>query len=516
MATDREYEKLKSQYNTALANIKTLEERQKRDVQQWKKYKQKNKILHDNVETLCQQILSKDRREIKLGKEKNWSSEDLGELVRRSTNTFNDILSNFQTKFRQTQRKSDERLRYIEETDLSVEHLETFLENMGITPDDIEKIKNSPSDLEEILEQAKEGFNNDKDLLGALSGNGPEVDPADNKKNPIQIFDEVSDHEKENDFDKFRAEQIDENQENMGVTAHKKMNKYAQKVQNAYKEKVAGIATTNLETVKTVAESFINRDWVVLQVMAEFGVSAQSDIIREVIAMGKRVGERYSSETVRNRFGKLQGQNIMIREETKGEKGKVIFWKLTAFGRGLYCYHFNKKEENITECLWDKLVRQHDNIEHGYGIFLLKEKIEKTEIFKSVQMFDIEPILLGDKKNGRKYEPDIVCIDNNDFPTYIEYEVGTTVQRAFTDKCVKMAAVTSTVNIVCPNTDAAYVNMNKIKQWLTSANREELKGIVIRLSTMASISVNKDLRKDENWRWVWYPHKSIEPQEHAT
>ena len=126
-------------------------------------------------------------------------------------------------------------------------------------------------------------------------------------------------------------------------------------------------------------------------------------------------------------------------------------------------------------------------------------------------MFDIKAIELSESKRGAKYKPDIICTDDNGEKLYIEYELGNHTHADFVAKCSKMLAVTNKLNYIVNNRQTVDSMTAKIKKWIMEYGQQRLKGVIIRMTVSGDIDENHDLRRDENWDFVWYPHKSIEP-----
>ena len=496
----------------AVSDNKSLKERQKRDIKTWNAYKKRNEILKKNVEELCQAILSKSKSEAKLGKISGWQSEDLLELIKRSNATFNDILNSMANSFRTVQRKAEDTNRDFEDAKEQIQILIETLKACGVSDENIDDIMKSPK-AEKLLKELRE---NQPEYIQKAMDSGI-VQPKNSMSTPVAVQDETSDHVPDIDDILNNADAIDPADE-ARINAHTDQKTLqdphisetpttpaGSKIRAEYQEKAAEAAKAAAQTIESLSPTMDDRDWFYIQTLAESGLSIKKDIDNYLLA-----SKKLTQYAIDSKFSNLQSHLVIMSMDVK-VTGKTKFVKLTPFGVGMYCSHFKKKPEDVKQNLWDKLKAQHDNLEHGYGIYLLANLLKKTEIFADVQMFDIPAIELSKTNKGSKYKPDIICTEQNNEKMYIEYERDNHKQSDFSDKCSKMKRVTNTLNFVIPNKQAVDGMTAKIKRWIMEYGQQRLTGITIRLTTFGNIDENTDLRQDSNWDYVWHAWKSMEP-----
>lgn len=507
MATDSEYTALLSQYQMAISDVHALKERQKRDILTWNAYKNRNEILYKNMEELCQNILSKSKKEQNLSKVSGWQAEDLSELIKRSITTFNEILSNLSATCRANQRVAEDRGKDIEELKAQQAALELALVKCGLSEENIRQILDSPGNREAM----------EKALATQPSYIKQGIENGGIVAQTLEVVDEPKDH-LEDDFLQEAFDEVDREQETASMdmqelTSPKPTEKPASvkgsEVRKVMQERAAQIATASYRNVEFTETQLQKKEWICLQTIVETGLSIQKEVI--ALIQAEKNTNKLSESTVVNTIKHLTGMAILETVTVK-VNGKTLFVRPTEFGNALYCRHFQKKPEDIKENLWGRLVREHDNLEHGYGIYLLASQIRNTEIFADVQMFGVKAIELSQSKKGSKYKPDIVCTSDDGSVMYIEYELANHKHLNFNEKCSKMLSVTDTLNFVVNSRQTVEVMIPKIKKWILEYGQNRLKGVIIRMTTSGDVDENHDLRKDDNWDYVWYPHKGIEPK----
>ena len=112
---------------------------------------------------------------------------------------------------------------------------------------------------------------------------------------------------------------------------------------------------------------------------------------------------------------------------------KVSVYKLTDIGARLYRKRYDKVP---VESEIDRVRKEHDNLEHGYGIMDLERVLSECGRYREVHIFNRSRAITV--SGNRKYVPDVVALPvQGNFTEYIEYERGFHTQPDFNAKCNK-------------------------------------------------------------------------------
>ena len=182
-------------------------------------------------------------------------------------------------------------------------------------------------------------------------------------------------------------------------------------------------------------------------------------------------------------------------------------YTLTEMGQRLYKSKFGNVAK-MSES--EKVIAEHDNLSHGYGILSVAEVIRQSNQFDSVTTNrKVNTIHLH---NGIEYIPDIVC-KTDKTTIYVEYEMGTHTQTDFNNKCGKMLMASKNLYFVVPNQDVLRESMvPKIQKWVDSKSKQVLSGAKIYLTTAQNLS-QCNFSDDSTWRILFDLNKSNKPQE---
>lgn len=158
----------------------------------------------------------------------------------------------------------------------------------------------------------------------------------------------------------------------------------------------------------------------------------------------------------------------------------------------------------------EKIIAEHDNLIHGYGIKFIADLLrEKGEFSEVNDMNRKRPIEIG---SGKSYIPDLVCIDENGHTDYIEYECVNHTQTAFNAKCNKMSKITNVLNFVVPNADSIAKIRNEISKWIENRGARSLSHITVRVTGACQLK-DAEFNDNRTWKLVFKPGKRIEPFE---
>lgn len=151
-----------------------------------------------------------------------------------------------------------------------------------------------------------------------------------------------------------------------------------------------------------------------------------------------------------------------------------------------------------------KLIREHDNVKHGYYIkeanSILKEKFDYKTISTSRKANYIK------LQNGKASIPDIICTTDS-YVDYYEVECGNHPQAEFNDKCNKLKMITQNIRYVVPDNDTLNKKLiPQIKDWIKASGGPNVlrkANVKVYITTLKKLS-------DKEWSVV-FDMKSDEP-----
>lgn len=240
--------------------------------------------------------------------------------------------------------------------------------------------------------------------------------------------------------------------------------------------------------------------WLVIQTIGAQGINEQSEIksyiLQELVGNDSSIND----STINMAISNLMRMQILKRIKIVCGNRWFYIFELDEMGVRAYIGKYSKKPV-MSEA--QKLIKEHDNIKHGY---LIKEA---SMIMK--QKFDYESISTSRKynyiklPNGKACIPDITCAKKG-VVDYYEVECGNHNQEDFNDKCNKYRMVTKTLHFIVPQNEVLKVLQTQIAAWIKSCGGHEVlkRGdMVVKVTTMKKLLENK-------WELV-YDMSSEEP-----
>ena len=237
-----------------------------------------------------------------------------------------------------------------------------------------------------------------------------------------------------------------------------------------------------LESVDTYMSSMTEVMWDILEAIGKSGVAKSNEISDYVFDILKR---NYNRSNVQNSLGTLKKMNILSAEQVSTGFKRFQIFKFTQKGLEMYRSYF--KSEPV-ESEIDKIIRDHDNIIHGYTIKDAAELlIAYYECTDAIMDRDFTSVKL---EGGKTYIPDIIATKKDGKKMYVEVELGNTPQKDFNDKCKKMLEVTKEVYIV---TDVDEKLKSKLESQvsmfiLAIGGKDKVQGVTFYLTTMTQLS----------------------------
>ncbi len=484
MVSDKDFLKMQSMYNLAIAKGQDLKETLETKEEQWEKQEENFATTEKLMRQLCEDILAKDPREMVLGADYSWSSIPINDLVLKARAVFRDYISKQKDFLKRLMDLAEERR-------LEIESLNEQISIMKANPSAAATL--SQEEIKEKIDKEKK----EQKILDQMS---PELRKSV-QEGKTQVVMEASDDIDDLEEDLMQAvanvgEQVKITQKSIPVTESKR------RLEKKRERKERAVMTHTID-LKEYEDKMNDSTWLVMDAVGKEGYSRYSDIETYVM-------ERESTLTktkIRVASEILVNIGLLNKEPIRNPlKGNLFAYQMTDMGSRVFKDHYGNLP--IASEL-DLIVAEHDNAVHGYGIRFISEMLRESEAFKEVDdMNRKKPINIG---NNISYIPDIVCTDQNGAKMYMEYECANHTQTNFSAKCNKMTKVTSTLNFIAQNREAIGKLMKEVEAWISSRGEgKAIRHITVRITSAVQMK-DMDLTKNKSWKVVYLPGKSKEP-----
>lgn len=237
-------------------------------------------------------------------------------------------------------------------------------------------------------------------------------------------------------------------------------------------------AKLTLESVDVYMSSMTDVMWDILEAVGKTGAAKSTDITDYVF---NTLNREYNKSNVQNSLATLKKMNVLSAEAIAVGAKRFQLFKFTQKGLEMFRAYF--KIEPV-ESEVDKIIRDHDNVDHGYAI---KETAEALLTYHECTEAIMDRALVSVKlEGGKTYIPDIIATKKDGSKMYVEVELGNTPQKDFNDKCKKMLQVTKEIYII---TDVEDKLKNKIESQvsmfiLAMGGKDKMQGVTFHLSTI--------------------------------
>lgn len=235
-----------------------------------------------------------------------------------------------------------------------------------------------------------------------------------------------------------------------------------------------------IENVDSYMDAMTPIMWDILETIGLYGYSTSNDILDEI----NKENEKYKKGLVLNAISSLTKMNILIAEQISTGFKRFKILKMSNKGETMFKNKFNKEP---IESEIDKIIRDHDNIVHGYTIRDAKDLM--INIFKCTDVtMDREKVSIK-LPNSKTYIPDIVAINPKKYKMYLEIELGNTPQNNFNEKCNKMIQVTKHLYFIADVEETKRKLEQQVSLWvLDSGGKEKVAGTTVYITTMTQLS----------------------------
>jgi len=468
-----DYDRLFQKYNLAVAQNQDLHEQLETKMQQWKNREEQMNINETSIRELCSKILATNRSELALGKQKTWDQMPLDEVIKKATVSLDLYMKNRRELLKELLDESEKRRNEIEKLKDDISRMTA----MGLSGEDLSNV----DDVQKRIEKEREAEKFIEKMPESLKKQRAKIDRA-----TADEEDDFTESEEDLYGDVGMYEKI-----TPGSIPYKENDKRKEK-----KEVVRDMAVQKAheEEIKNLRDEIKEQHWLIIDYIGKTGKSVNADIKQEI--------KELNSSAYNSALMFLNTKRIIRKENIKNPIRKIMtIIEFTELGRMLY---FDKHKKTPAESEASVVRRNHNNLNHGYGIKAITNELKNSGEFVEVTD-DTRRKYVKKLGSGIEYIPDIVCKDANGKIVYIEYEVGTTSQTDFEGKVNKMMKVTDTLNIATPNRDVAEKYCTCVKKWIINMTPTRLKNITVRIMSAEQMKGNDNIINNDSWKYVFTP-----------
>lgn len=469
------YSQLLNQYHTAISKAQNFQEELGKKKDQWAKREKEFGITEKLIRELCEDILAKDGGEMKLGEEYSWSNIPLNELIKKAGDVFRQYNSNRTELEKKLMQIAEERR---QQTESLKDQIIRMKSKTGI--DNAPGIKESvpPKEEEYTPKEIQAVISTDKDV----------------NLDEQALMDDI---EEDGQFIQLTPRSVPS-------TTNQKNVKEKQKAKKREKSRKSSVDESFLLTFREIEKKMDEFEWEVLKAIGDTGHSTFEDIAGEIFKRKTKV----SKNRIRNACETLKNMGLLQNETVKTPIRSFVVYYMETLGEKIYEKKYGK-QATLSE--FEKIIKEHDNPIHGYGIKELRLILEEMNCFTTISDENRKhPIRI---EKNIIYIPDVFCTfkrEKGNGKIYFEYECGNHTQTDFNSKLNRMVKVMRILNFVTPNAEAAEKICNQVSNWIKSRGSNSLDRVKVRVTTIRQLK-GVNVFKDENWRFVFIPQKSCEP-----
>ena len=497
MAAKPSYEALLSQYNLAIARYQDLEEQYRTKKEQWAAKESEMKAVEENARSLCEAILAKDGGEMGLGESYTWRTIDTHTLLQKALGSYTRYNENRTDVMRKLLHAAEQRRD-------TIESLQDQIKRMML-----QEKRKEPDPLATSLDVPPQ-------LFSSKSGDEKEA-PVPHKIKEAAKAEQIEVIIEENKDLRHDDLALEEEMAKIGAELQRKVMEQsipatAAKARLDTIKKAKGKASGSMAHMVDLAdieEKMTAAAWAITEAIGHDGISEYPKIearAKEILTQKTEAGEiskdnlKAVESKLRTAVRALDGMGVLGKEQLKLPlRPNMYVYRLSDIGGRLYERRFGNGAV-LSEL--EKIIAEHDNAEHGYGIIDVAKILEESGRYSSVSAFNRAKKI--EVRPGVFYEPDIIATIIPKGTAYFEYERGMYTQDNFNGKCNKMAKVTRWLNFIVPNSETLENRLiPQIRQWIESrGGAEKLKGLRVRVTPARTIK-GANLQQDGSWQAVF-------------
>lgn len=251
---------------------------------------------------------------------------------------------------------------------------------------------------------------------------------------------------------------------------------------NIKQEDIENVPTLTIENMDAYISAMTDIMWDIMEAIGTQGFAKSNDILNWI---DNKLPNKYAKSNVLNSLTTLKKMNILTAENVSTGYRRFQIFKFSQKGEEMFRAYF-KKEPVESEI--NKIIRDHDNVVHGYTI---KDACELLINYYNCVYATMDRQEVTIKlPNGKTYIPDIIAEKENGEKMYIEVELGNTPQKDFNNKCSKMLQVTKNLYFVTDVDETIRKKLEgQVSMWILSmGGKEKIAGTTVYLTTMTQLS----------------------------
>ncbi len=238
--------------------------------------------------------------------------------------------------------------------------------------------------------------------------------------------------------------------------------------------------------VETIKKNLTSLMWAYIQVVGDTGFTEYSEI-RAVIQSGME--KKVSDTSVYNAHNSLLSSGIITAEKISTGSRWFLGVEFSQIGTQIYIEQFGKQP---MESEMRRLIREHDNVRHGYAIKDASRILTDTKKYKSVSSKRrANTVTL---EGGKRCIPDIVCCGDGVID-YYEVDCGNHQQAEFEDKCNKLKSITKNLHFVATTREEMVERLKpQIEKWISTCGGPYVlkkSGVTVYLTSLHDLSCGK-------------------------
>ena len=474
-------------YFTATSRIAQMETELKEYQKAAKDAEKTADAIEKNCREFCEKVLATNKKEMKLGVPYSWSQVPLLELILKASESYEayiklitDSMMKFMDQKSELLAQNMALRRKVDELTRQIKSGEKAKSLKAATADDVIKEDEEKKKQEKVIEGS--------DVSTQAAYNAGNIVVSDDIDDVLGSLDEDLFNDAARESEKMKPR-------HSPVTNYKK-GKRTEAVEKRAREKAE--KEYAMVDINKIQANIKDIGWDFIAAIGEKGISRYPDL--ESYIIDKDVANRNRSR-LRNEYKALETSGIVNTEDIPYVDGHFNSCTLTRdIGVPIFKSKFGKAPVKPEA---DRIRSEHDNLSHGYSIVTLANVMKQSGYFKDIDIYRRNSQI--QTSHNQRFVPDLVAKDDAGICTYIEYECGTTSQTDFNSKCNKMAEVTDTINIVCPNKKIAENLKTQVDRWVASKGGASLSYVKVRITPFKSFKGEKipDARKDETWKFVF-------------
>lgn len=238
--------------------------------------------------------------------------------------------------------------------------------------------------------------------------------------------------------------------------------------------------------VKEIMSAMTELMWKYVSILGDKGLTEYPEIKTELIGLTEK---KISDSAVYNAHNSLLASGIITAEKIRTGSRWFLGVELTQLGCQIYIEKYGKAP---VESEMRALIREHDNLRHGYAIKDASRMLTDTGRYKSISTRRRTNTINLD--GGKRCIPDIVCCGDG-LIDYYEVDCGNHRQSEFDDKCNKLKSITKNLHFIAPTREDMLDKLKpQIERWIASCGGPFVlakSNIMVYLTSLYDLSVGK-------------------------